>query len=580
MLFVLITLLLVAGMLILGMERDELVAAIVLWIAGWFVVRIVGNRLDTVRKHSQARWESLLAEAEHRLKPYLSDSIKYDQRCREFCRIATSVFEYKCAAIGERQGEWFRIVASSGEGAESYEGKFLKLGSDIESTLLDCRDFLDLDALLVKPEDDETETIKVDADIACPLRRGSTVAGIVIACIEGERILFRERNLVGLSCMAAKWLLTEASDANQSASTDESRQVRKSSVVELRGSRVLRDYFDVTSKLFKIFNIDLLFERFVLSAQKLLRAEYCCLYLPRESDNLTVAFSAGNIPDGIMAHSIRTTAAVCDLLRRHPGSYTVSELADLSGEDQEMRYLRKLDVDAIIPVALPDSELGLLAVSRRSDHMSSYSFDDREMIYTLCQTVELISENIHQFKKIEELSYTDSLTKLYNYRYFYRRVSEELLRAKRFNRYLALAVFDIDEFKVFNDTFGHQTGDDILRQLGDLLRESVRSIDIVCRYGGEEFCVIMPESNRRSCEQFMDRLRRAIAKHVFFGRFSDHEHCITVSAGGSIFPADAIRVDRLIYCADMALLSAKRSGRNRCVMYEDSVDDMDAAKLH
>ncbi|MFH2057243.1 MAG: GGDEF domain-containing protein, partial [bacterium] len=176
-------------------------------------------------------------------------------------------------------------------------------------------------------------------------------------------------------------------------------------------------------------------------------------------------------------------------------------------------------------------------------------------------------------EKIEEMSYTDSMTGLYNYRYFYKRLKEEILRAQRFSRSLALVIFDIDGFKVFNDTHGHQAGDQLLRQLGKLLAASVRSLDVVSRYGGEEFCIIMPEPGPDDCRTFMERLRKKILEQRFRSKFSNEQHRITVSLGGAIYPNDAQRVDRLIYCADMALLEAKESGRNKSCMYAKNLTE-------
>jgi diguanylate cyclase (GGDEF)-like protein len=145
-----------------------------------------------------------------------------------------------------------------------------------------------------------------------------------------------------------------------------------------------------------------------------------------------------------------------------------------------------------------------------------------------------------------------------------------MLRAQRFDRHLALAIFDVDGFKVFNDTYGHLSGDFLLEQLGKLLIKSVRSIDIVSRYGGEEFCIIMPESDAADCMNFMERLRVIILSEEFKDKFSSEYHRITVSLGGAIYPNDAQRIDRLVYCADMALLQAKGTGKNKSFMFDEN----------
>lgn len=215
---------------------------------------------------------------------------------------------------------------------------------------------------------------------------------------------------------------------------------------------------------------------------------------------------------------------------------------------------------------LPDSRFGvvLLGIKRKN---REYQGIDLSSFSILLNMASLSLKNIKQYKMIEELSYTDSMTGLYNYRYFYKRLNEEIFRAKRFERKLALMMFDIDQFKIYNDSFGHQAGDSLLKQLGNHLLKVVRSIDVVCRYGGEEFCVIMPETDSAECRKFMERLRKSIEAFPFKDEYLDHTHHITISLGSAIYPRDAKDSDRLIWCADMALLKAKSEGKNRAMIY-------------
>jgi len=128
-------------------------------------------------------------------------------------------------------------------------------------------------------------------------------------------------------------------------------------------------------------------------------------------------------------------------------------------------------------------------------------------------------------------------------------------------------IFDIDEFKNYNDSYGHQSGDKIIQQLGELILKVVRSIDIVCRYGGDEFCVIMPETDQEECLKFIERLRKSIQHHPFRDEFLQMEHQLTVSAGAAIYPQHARTVEKLVYSADMALLNAKNSGKNKVLVF-------------
>jgi diguanylate cyclase (GGDEF)-like protein len=129
-------------------------------------------------------------------------------------------------------------------------------------------------------------------------------------------------------------------------------------------------------------------------------------------------------------------------------------------------------------------------------------------------------------------------------------------------------ILDIDNFKLFNDNYGHQTGDMVLKSTSELITRAIRSIDIVSRYGGEEFCIIMPDTSENNGRVFIDRLRNEIADFRFKSQNMQKEVSITVSVGCSVFPHHATTSDRLIYCADMALLKAKSLGRNKAIMYQ------------
>lgn len=177
-----------------------------------------------------------------------------------------------------------------------------------------------------------------------------------------------------------------------------------------------------------------------------------------------------------------------------------------------------------------------------------------------------LMENAESFEKVEELSYTDALTGLANQRYFMKRLDEEVGRARRYGRSLALIIFDLDELKSINDSYGHQAGDTVLRQMGEVLQSSVRSIDIVARYGGDEFCIVMPEADRATCTRFMRRFQRKIACSSFHINQLNRDLTCTISQGGAVYPDNAENTEQLIYAADMSLLGAKEAGRNQFLL--------------
>ncbi len=176
---------------------------------------------------------------------------------------------------------------------------------------------------------------------------------------------------------------------------------------------------------------------------------------------------------------------------------------------------------------------------------------------------ELASTN----ELLARLSYTDSLTTAYNNRYFYERLEELLKEAKDKNTSLAVIMVDIDHFKRYNDTHGHREGDRLLREITGIMVEKCRETDIVCRYGGEEFGIILPRTTRAEAYGVAERIREAVEEHPFKGQESQPNGILTISAGIAVMPDDASTVGELVERADAALYNAKHSGRNVVKLY-------------
>ncbi len=178
-------------------------------------------------------------------------------------------------------------------------------------------------------------------------------------------------------------------------------------------------------------------------------------------------------------------------------------------------------------------------------------------------TVELEKKN----KILEKLANVDGLTEAYNHRYFQNFLDREIKRADRNTYTLSVVMIDIDHFKKFNDTYGHQVGDYILRQFSDIARETLREYDLFARYGGEEFVMVLPETNAVDAETVAEKLRSIIASHTFENELETYH--ITASFGvADMTPSeDQFSKSDLIGFADEALYSAKKKGRNRVSVY-------------
>jgi diguanylate cyclase (GGDEF)-like protein len=331
----------------------------------------------------------------------------------------------------------------------------------------------------------------------------------------------------------------------------------------------LHALFQVVNNLYETLDREMLISTFMKLTKEHLDAKSILLFFPqKETLNLFPGEGRGTEWKEFSHLVIEKGTPLYQTLSEKNEVLNLYSLQKIFPEDKILVALLRQGLQLVTRMRVKSDLLGLVFLGEKNNG-TRYNLLDLEAFYILVNILTGSLDNIKRFVTIEELSYTDSITDLYNYRYFYKRLNEEIFRAKRFNRRLGLVIFDIDEFKSYNDNFGHQAGDSVLKQLGRLLLNTIRSMDIVSRYGGEEFCVIMPETDQSECFKFMDRLRKIIADYSFADEYLGGSHHITISGGGAIFPTDAREPDRLIYCADMALLQAKNLGKNRTVLYRD-----------
>jgi diguanylate cyclase (GGDEF)-like protein/PAS domain S-box-containing protein len=190
---------------------------------------------------------------------------------------------------------------------------------------------------------------------------------------------------------------------------------------------------------------------------------------------------------------------------------------------------------------------------------------DAERLQAFADQAAIAIENARLFEEVQRLSITDGLTKVYNRRHFEERLKAEFQRARRYARPLALLILDLDYFKEVNDRYGHPVGDAVLAQFAALVQTHVRETDIVTRYGGEEFAVILPETDQADALRVTEKLRRAVADHAFV--YEGYTIQNTCSAGVAALPDLALASpEELIERADQALYRAKQRGRNQvCV---------------
>ena len=192
--------------------------------------------------------------------------------------------------------------------------------------------------------------------------------------------------------------------------------------------------------------------------------------------------------------------------------------------------------------------------------------NDIRIFSMLADQAALAIENSQLYELIVQKSHTDPVTNLWNHGFFQEKLTQELKTAEAKNTFLSLAMIDIDNFKQLNDNFGHQHGDVILRELARVFQDSSREMDYICRYGGEEFAIILGKTDEEQSVEVAERLRKRIAQHPFPGNQPDRPINITVSIGLATYPTHAQVTEDLISQADKAMYIAKFSGKNKtCV---------------
>jgi diguanylate cyclase (GGDEF)-like protein len=197
-----------------------------------------------------------------------------------------------------------------------------------------------------------------------------------------------------------------------------------------------------------------------------------------------------------------------------------------------------------------------------SPRKGAFEERDEKFLSVLARSAAMALENAILHRKTEELTIIDDLTGIYNYRYFSMKIKEEKRRAVRYNLPLSLVMLDIDWFKRCNDTYGHEAGNRVLIGVVAAVKRSIRDVDILCRYGGEEFIVILPQTIEREAYKIADRIRNDIEQAEFAPAGEGPAIRVTVSVGVSSFPENGRAEDELINAVDQALYRAKGSGKN------------------
>jgi diguanylate cyclase (GGDEF)-like protein len=333
-------------------------------------------------------------------------------------------------------------------------------------------------------------------------------------------------------------------------------------------------FYQASSELNRALTLDQVYDAAIAGARGVCEFDFACIatYEVRRGSH-TIRRVVGEGSDKLLGTSHKDPSSIASMVAKN-------KLALPAGGDWHERDvpvfshpMRIKDYESllVVPLLVKDEVIGTFAVA--ATRAGAFPSDRRDMLGVIANQVAVSMQNARMYEALEEQATTDGLTGLVNHRTFQERFTTMLGRADRHELAVSLLLTDIDHFKKINDSYGHPTGDEVLRRVAAILKASARKIDIVARYGGEEFALVLEGTDRAGARQLAERIRQEVEQQSFpsaKGTFG-----ATLSIGVASYPDDSRDKPEIIARADQALYSAKHGGRNRTVCFSD----MDRAKL-
>lgn len=380
------------------------------------------------------------------------------------------------------------------------------------------------------------------SEVALPLIIHDEVAG-VLDCQSDKEDFFDPETIDLLTLFS-----TQASIALQNAKLY-AREQRRAAQLEAinRIAKQTTSVLDLHELLEKVCRHTM--EAFPIDHVSVLLLEEGRLVLRGEQGKLTLRFPRGKeLPPG---------SGLCSRALALCKTVLENDVTTVSG------YIAGFDEtrsEVCVPLISFGETLGVLTLeSAKPGAFQQSDVPPLESVADICANA---IQNARYLEKVRQLAYVDGLTGIFNRRYFEMRILEEIERARRYESPMAVLLVDIDSFKRVNDEYGHLLGDETLRQVTSVFAHHLRKMDVVCRYGGEEFAILVPETSGEDAMLVAEKLRRVVETWMFPGVPTP----VTVSLGVAEYPQNGHTRDELVRAADAALYVAKQRGRNRSVL--------------
>jgi diguanylate cyclase (GGDEF)-like protein len=310
-----------------------------------------------------------------------------------------------------------------------------------------------------------------------------------------------------------------------------------------------------------------------------------------DEDSIRLVLSGILDEEGFVATPAASGEEALDLFKQDPFELVIADIVmpGISGIEllKEIKKIRP-ETEVIIITSHASLETAINAVTAGAFDYLIKPFEDLSFISSIAkhafEKIRLVEQNSNLLKELKEtnveleksnaeladavetlkeLANRDGLTGLFNHRFFKEAMKAEISRARRYEREFSLIFIDIDNFKVFNDNNGHPAGDQVLKNMTELISGFLRNSDVFSRYGGEEFTVILPETSKKNAETAANSIREIVEGHSFPGEEKQPKGRLTISLGLSTYPEDGEAADDLVTAADEALYKSKEGGRNK-----------------
>lgn len=317
----------------------------------------------------------------------------------------------------------------------------------------------------------------------------------------------------------------------------------------------LEQVLGLEAGLHSILDLNKLIDFVVEKTCEVLEAETCSvMFIDHESKELCIKGHRGIEEPLIGKNTLKMGDQIVHLIEHHHKAKMQDKSSHQSPKIDGTFYQSETFLS--VPIELKDHLLGMINVSHKKGKQGEVFTDlDLKILFMIVRQVRIAMENAKLFRELKYISTTDSLTGLYNHRYFIQTLDYEIERSKRYDRKLSLLMIDIDQLKAYNDTFGHLDGDKLIKSIANVLKQNVRTTDVVCRYGGDEFAVILPETDLKQSRMTAENIRKKVTELSL-------KQPSGISIGIAESNTNMSRHD-LIQRADAHLYKAKHQGRNQ-----------------